>query len=40
MIARRFDLAARRLGVDQAQAALRTDLFEVPLERGNQLSLF
>jgi hypothetical protein len=40
MIARRFDLAARRLGLDQEQAALRTDLFEVPLARGDQLSLF
>nr|WP_296429976.1 PA0069 family radical SAM protein [Roseovarius sp. BRH_c41] len=40
MIARRFDLAARRLGLDAAQGALRSDLFEVPLARGDQLSLF
>ncbi|WP_417727231.1 PA0069 family radical SAM protein [Roseovarius sp.] len=40
MIARRFDLAARRLGLDAAQTALRCDLFEVPLARGSQMSLF
>jgi DNA repair photolyase len=40
MIARRFDLAARRLGLDRSQAALRCDLFEVPLARGAQLALF
>jgi DNA repair photolyase len=40
MIARRFDLAARRLGLDAAQPALRCDLFEVPLARGAQLALF
>lgn len=40
MIARRFDLAARRLGLDAGQPALRCDLFEVPLARGAQLALF
>ena len=40
MIARRFDLAARRLGLDAAQPDLRCDLFEVPLARGDQLALF
>jgi len=40
MIARRFDLAARRLGLDKSQAALRCDLFEVPLARGAQMALF
>ncbi|RXV62201.1 radical SAM protein [Roseovarius sp. A46] len=40
MIARRFDLAARRLGLDAAQPGLRCDLFEVPLARGAQLALF
>jgi DNA repair photolyase len=40
MIARRFDLAARRLGLDRPQAALRCDLFEVPLARGAQMALF
>lgn len=40
MISRRFDLALRRLGLDVAQPALRSDLFEVPLARGDQLSLF
>jgi len=40
MIARRFDLAARRLGLDKSQAVLRCDLFEVPLARGAQMALF
>ena len=40
MIARRFDLAARRLGLDRPQPALRCDRFEVPLACGTQLALF
>ncbi|MFB9149568.1 PA0069 family radical SAM protein [Roseovarius ramblicola] len=40
MIARRFDLAVRRLGLDAAQPGLRCDLFEVPLARGAQMALF
>jgi len=40
MIARRFDLAARRLGLDAGQPDLRCDLFEVPLARGAQMALF
>ncbi|SEM81867.1 DNA repair photolyase [Roseovarius tolerans] len=40
MIARRFDLAARRMGLDAGQGALRCDLFEVPLARGDQMALF
>jgi len=40
MIARRFDLAARRMGLDAGQGDLRCDLFEVPLARGDQMALF
>ena len=40
MIARRFDLAARRTGLDAGQGDLRSDLFEVPLARGDQMALF
>lgn len=40
MIAQRFDLAARRLGLDQPQPHLRTDLFGVPPRPGDQLNLF
>jgi len=40
MIARRFDVAARRLNLDTSQAALRCDRFEVPLARGAQMALF
>lgn len=40
MIARRFDLAARRMGLDAGQSDLRCDLFEVPLARGDQMALF
>ncbi|WP_297771590.1 PA0069 family radical SAM protein [uncultured Roseovarius sp.] len=39
MIARRFDLAARRTGLDVGSADLRRDLFHVPFETGDQLSL-
>jgi len=39
-IAARFRLAAARLGLDAAQPALRCDLFERPLRKGDQLSLF
>ena len=40
LVARRFEAAARRLGLDEAQPALRCDLFEVPLGEGDQPSLF
>jgi hypothetical protein len=36
-MARRFHVAAARLGLDQPQPALRTDLFQVPLQEGAQL---
>ncbi len=39
LIARRFDVAARREGLGRAEAALRCDLFRVP-GRAEQLSLF
>ncbi len=40
LIARRFEAAARRLGLDRAVPALRCDLFAVPPKAGDQLSLF
>ena len=40
MTGRRFELAAKRLGFNQAQARLRTDLFTPPARPGAQLSLF
>ena len=40
IIARRFNAAARRLGLDQAQPPLRCDLFRPPIRSGDQLALF
>ncbi len=40
IIAQRFQAAARRLGLDRATAPLRCDLFQVPLRKGDQMSLF
>ncbi len=40
MIAHRFKLAQRRLGLDADLPELRTDLFRVPPRAGDQLSLF
>lgn len=40
IIARRFAVAARRLGLDQKTPALRCDLFCPPQRAGDQLSLF
>ncbi len=40
MIAKRFDRAARRLGLDRLQPRLRCDHFNVPLDDGAQMSLF
>ena len=39
LIARRFEAAVRRLGLDAPRPALRTDLFRVPARGGDQLSL-
>jgi len=38
MIKQRFKLATRKLGLDRSLPALRTDLFERPPQRGDQLS--
>jgi len=40
LIAQRFDKAARRLGLDRTLGPLRSDLFRVPAQAGDQLSLF
>ncbi len=40
IIAQRFDLATRRLGLDAEQPVLRCDLFRPPLRAGDQMSLF
>jgi DNA repair photolyase len=40
LIAKRFALATRRLGLNQSRAPLRTDLFEPPAEGCRQLRLF
>lgn len=40
IIAQRFRLATRRLGLDQPQPELRRDLFAVPPRAGDQLCLF
>ncbi|MCV2870404.1 PA0069 family radical SAM protein [Defluviimonas sp. WL0002] len=40
LIARRFELAAKRLGLDAPLPAPRTDLFRRPPKAGDQLSLF
>ncbi|MEM6480530.1 MAG: radical SAM protein, partial [Pseudomonadota bacterium] len=40
LIAQRFRLATRRLGLDQPQPELRCDLFAVPKAPEAQLSLF
>lgn len=40
MIAQRFDVAARRLGLDKKAPPLRTDLFRRPALDGRQLALF
>lgn len=40
MVAKRFRAAARRFGLDRPTAPLRCDLFRVPSEPGDQLSLF
>ena len=40
LIQQRFKLKTRQLGLDRSLPELRTDLFEVPLQTGDQLSLF
>ncbi|SIS78209.1 DNA repair photolyase [Roseivivax lentus] len=40
IVAQRFALATRRLGLDHPTAPLRTDLFRVPPRAGDQLALF
>jgi len=40
MVAQRFKTAARRLGLDRKVAPLRCDLFAVPPQPGDQMSLF
>ena len=40
MIAKRFNIATRRLGLSQRSEPLRCDLFRVPIKVGDQLSLF
>ncbi len=40
LVAQRFRVAARRLGLDQPQPALRCDLFRPPERPGDQLALF
>ena len=40
MIAQRFKLAVRRLGLDQAAPPMRCDLFVPPVAQGAQMSLF
>ena len=39
MIARRFELARKRLGLDKPVKDPRTDLFRIPPRAGDQLSL-
>ena len=40
MVAQRFEVAARRLGLARDLPPLRTDLFQPPLRAGDQMSLF
>ena len=40
MIAKRFDIAARRLGLDGEQPPLRCDLFAPPVRVGDQMAFF
>jgi len=40
LLGRRFELAAKRFGLNEKKAKLRTDLFTRPPQTGEQLSLF
>jgi DNA repair photolyase len=40
LLGRRFELAAKRFGLNEKKARLRTDLFARPPQAGEQLSLF
>ncbi|HMB47323.1 MAG TPA: radical SAM protein, partial [Afifellaceae bacterium] len=39
MIGRRFELAARRLGLNQPKLQLRADRFKAPVPHGGQMRL-
>jgi hypothetical protein len=39
-IGRRFEIAAKRLGINQEKRRLRTDLFAAPRPETDQLDLF
>ncbi|MET0941317.1 MAG: radical SAM protein, partial [Mesorhizobium sp.] len=39
-IGRRFEIAARRLGLNAEKTRLRNDLFRAPARKGEQLKLF
>jgi hypothetical protein len=39
-IGRRFEIAAKRLGLNSGKRPLRTDLFKPPARAGEQLMLF
>jgi DNA repair photolyase len=39
-IGRRFEIAAKRLGMNLEKRSLRTDLFRSPAKGGTQLALF
>ena len=40
MLGRRFELAAKRFGLNSKKVVLRTDLFACPRRGGEQLTLF
>ncbi|MCP4820088.1 MAG: radical SAM protein, partial [Shimia sp.] len=40
IIAQRFEVARKRFGLKKNLPELRTDLFQVPLAKGDQLALF
>jgi hypothetical protein len=40
MIGRRFQLACQKLGLNATRVKLKTDLFEKPLQVGEQMALF
>ena len=40
LLRKRFEVACARLGLAERGPTLRSDLFEVPLAKGDQLALF
>ena len=40
MVARRFDVAVKRLGLGTKASAMRCDLFRAPVPEGGQMSLW